>query len=62
MHEIHNGEATIIISKQRFSEIASQCVVDSIPAVIALDPALFTKLFAMYLAHLTYALFDEEEV
>lgn len=61
MHKIDNGEATIIISKQKFSEIASKCVVDSMPMIMAINPPdLFAKLFAVYLAHLTYALFDEE--
>ena len=60
MHKIYTGEATIIISKQKFSEIASKCVVDSMPMVMTINPALFAKLFAVYLSHLTYALFDED--
>ena len=61
MQKIDNGEATIIISKQRFSEIASHCLVDSMPEIMAINPIMFSKLFAFYLAHLTYALFDEDE-
>ena len=62
MQKIDNGEATIIINKQRFSEIASKCVIDSIPMVMAINPPdLFAILFDVYLAHLTYALFDEDE-
>ena len=61
MYQMPDGDATIIISKQKFSEIASKCVVDSMPLVMAINPDLFTKLFAMYLANLTYALFDEED-
>lgn len=60
--QIYEGDATIIISKQKFFETASECAVKTMYEVMTLEPDLFVKLFAVYLARLTYELFDNEEV
>lgn len=55
-HQIENGEATIIISKQKFMETASQCVVDTIGVFCETE---MVKVFSRFLANLTYDLWDK---
>ena len=56
-HQIENGDATIIISKQKFMETASQCVVDSLGVFCETD---MVKVFAAFLSNLTYELWDQK--
>lgn len=57
-HKIEGGETTILISKQDFMEKASKCVVKTFGMF---TETIISKMMAVYLAELTYQLFDEEE-